>query len=39
MEKSSGKYCELDKPSAQELQTFETLEVMLKKVLLLSVEI
>ena len=39
MEKSSGKYCELDKPSAQELQTFETLEVMLKKVLLLSVEL
>lgn len=39
MEKSSGKYCELDKPSAQKMQTFDTLEVMLKKVLLLSVEL
>ena len=39
MEKSSGKYCELGKPSAQKLQTFDTLEAMLKKVLLLSVEL
>lgn len=39
MEKSSGKYCELDKPSAQEMQMFETLESMLKRVLLLSVEL
>ena len=39
MEKSSRKYCELDKPSAQEMQTFETLESMLKRVLLLSVEL
>lgn len=39
MEKSSGKYCELDKPSAQEVQTLDTLEVMLKRVLLLSAEL
>lgn len=39
MEKSSGKYCELDKPSAQEVQTFETLGATLKRVLLLSVEL
>ena len=39
MEKSSGKYCELDKPSARELQIFDTLEAMLKRVLLLSVEL
>ena len=39
MEKFSGKYCELDKPSAQEMQMFETLESMLKRVLLLSVEL
>lgn len=39
MEKSSGKYCELDKPSAEEMQTFDTMSAMLKKVLLLSVEL
>ena len=39
MEKSSGNYCELDKPSAQEMQKFDTVDAMLKRVLLLSVEL
>ncbi len=37
MEKSSGKYCELDKPSAQEVETFNTFEEMIKRALLLAV--
>lgn len=39
MEKAGGKFCELDKPSAQEVQTFDTFEEMIKRVLSLSLEL
>ena len=39
IERSSGKCCELDKPSAQELCIFNTFEEMIKYVLRLSVKL
>ncbi len=39
MEKSSGKYFELDKPSAQKVTVFSTFEEMTKHILHLSVEL
>lgn len=39
MEKSGGKLCELDKPSAREVQTFDTMEDMIKYVLDLAVRL
>lgn len=37
MEKSGGKYCELDKPSEEEVRSFDSLEEMIKYILSLSV--
>ncbi len=39
MERSSGKCCELDKPSAQEVCTFNTFEEMIKYILRLSINL
>lgn len=39
MEKSSGKCCELDKPSAQEVFAFNTFEEMIEYVLRLTIKL
>lgn len=39
LEKSNGKYCELDRPSGERVRIFGTLEEMIKYVLCLSVRI
>lgn len=39
LEKSNGKYCELDRPSRERVRIFDTLEEMIKYVLRLSVRI